>query len=75
MSINYDELEDWGLRAALALQEIVEECEQAEGYPGGGKEACKDLRALLDEHSRIQRGEPAWQAQIGNCDSGVELKL
>jgi len=75
MNINHDELEDWGLRAAQALQDIVDECEQSEGYPGGGKESCADLRALLDEHSRIQRGEPAWQAMIGSEKSDVELKL
>lgn len=62
--MNYDELEDWSLRAAQALQDVVDECEQSEGYPGGGKEACADLKVLLDEHSRIMRGEPSWQARL-----------
>lgn len=54
MTINTDELEDWALRAAQALQDIVDETETSEGT----SDCCHDIKALLGELDDIVAGEP-----------------
>lgn len=63
MTINYDDLQNWSVRAAEALQEICDETQLAAGDPSGENER-QDLRGLLLEHSRITLGQPVWQSQI-----------
>lgn len=75
MPINHDELEDWSIRAAEALQEVCDEAQKAAGNPDG-EDQLQDFRVLLAEHSRIMQGQPAWQAQVlGIQGGGCELNL
>jgi hypothetical protein len=55
--MNFDDLEDWALRAAEALQEFCDEAQLASGNPDG-EDQLKDIRALIAEHSRIEAGLP-----------------
>ena len=55
--MNYSELENWSVRAAEALQEFCDEAQVAAGNPDG-EDQLQDIRALLDEHSRIMLGLP-----------------
>lgn len=54
--INYDDLEDWSMRAVQLLQDIADEAQAAAGDPDGDQE-CPDIRALLDEHNSILEGK------------------
>lgn len=44
-----DALEDWAIRASQALQDVIDDAEEA----GGGEDCCPDLRQLLDELNEI----------------------
>ena len=50
MAVDYDDLENWSVRVAEALQEICDEAQIAAGEPDGEME-CTDLRALLPDRS------------------------
>lgn len=73
VSVDVDALEDWGLRAAQELQEILDDAEDAGNDPG----CCESIRSLLKEHSLIMQGKPQWLAQVisktDECEG--ELKL
>lgn len=51
-----DALEDWSLRVAQILQDVCDDAQVAVGKPDG-TDQLPDIRALLDEHSQIMRGE------------------
>lgn len=72
--MNYEELEDWALRAAEALQQFCDEAQEASGNPDG-EDQLRDIRKLIEEHHRIESGLPAWQSQIQTSDepSGINF--
>lgn len=63
MAINYDDLEDWALRAVQEMQEVCDDAQISKGKPFAEDEH-PDMRALMREHERIMAGMPTWQAQI-----------
>lgn len=52
----YTALEDWSLRVAQILQDVCDDAQVAAGNPDG-TDQLQDIRALLEEHSQIMRGE------------------
>ena len=74
MATDYNELENWSVRVAEALQEICDEAQEAAGKPDGENE-CIDLRMLLHEHSKIMLGEPLWQDLLIAAASDEEPAL
>jgi hypothetical protein len=44
-----DALEYWAIRASQALQDVIDDAEDA----GGGENCCPDLRELLNELNQI----------------------
>jgi hypothetical protein len=55
--VNVNDLEDWSVRVAEALQEICDNAQVNAGNPDGDDQ-CPDIRELLDEHTRIMNGQP-----------------
>jgi len=55
--VNPNDLEDWSIRVAELLQELCDDAQATTGNPDGD-DACPDIRALLDEHSKIMQGQP-----------------
>lgn len=68
--IDHDDLENWSVRAAQELQEILDDADEA----GNNEGCCSSIRGLLAEHSRIMSGKPIWQMQIVGDSEGA-LKL
>lgn len=55
-----DALEDWAIRASQALQDVIDDAEEA----GNGEECCPDLRELLNELNGIIGEQPATDCDI-----------
>ncbi len=72
--MSIDDLQDWAQRTAQELQDFCDEAQEAAGNPDG-EDQLASVRALLEEHCRIIKGETAWKAPIGAEDSEAWLVL
>lgn len=71
--MNHDELEDWSHRAAQALQECCDDAQAAAGNPDG-EDQLRDIRALLQEHCDIIKGDDSWQAMLSRHPGGGDFE-
>jgi len=72
--INTYELESWAQRAAEALQEFVDEAQEASGNPDA-EDQLMDIRELLQEHNQIMAGQMPWQAQLATDDGSSTINF
>ena len=75
--MNHDDLEDWAFRTMQALQDIVDDAQEAAGKPDGECQ-CLDIRALMEEYEAIRKGQQTWTFKLmdqpGEQDSSPLLE-